>query len=105
MKKLIFLCLAAFALCMAASVSASVDTHATPGTEHVAAVPPFKTATMGATVTINCINSESAQWYLEANDSFTLALTNVKPGGTYSLLVKKTISAPVLMVVAGMRPV
>lgn len=97
MKKLIFFCLAAFALCMAAAVAPKADSSASHGTEHVAAVPPFKTATMGATVTINCINSENAQWYLDANDSFTLALTNVKPGGTYSLLLRKTISAPVLV--------
>lgn len=97
MKNIFFLAIAAFALCTAA-VCAKPATAADVKTEAVA--PPFKVATMGATVTINCINSENAQWYLAANDSFTLALTNVKPGAVYSLLVKKTISAPVLVTTA-----
>lgn len=96
MKKIFFLAIAAFALCTAA-VTAATTAKPVAKAETEMAVPPFKVATMAATVTINCINSENAQWYLAANDSFTLALTNVKPGGTYTLMVKKTISAPVLV--------
>ena len=80
---------------------------ATPTTPEIAVtpayIPPagsdvsFKTVTsIGDSVaTCNAWYTEFQNWYIASGDSFRLVLTKLKNGGTYRILIKKTVSGVV----------
>jgi hypothetical protein len=58
---------------------------------------PFKTLTAtnsgtNKAVTVPCASLTDASFYYECADSTTLTFTKIKNGGTYRLLIKKTVS-------------